>query len=81
MEHYGATPPSKPTGTEISADDPHYASKIEMMYSVYCEESKQKRIREIQERYEKTVIEYNKRRGFEQGIKRHFFHSKSLDEN
>jgi pre-mRNA-processing factor 39 len=80
MDHYGANLPPQPSPDEVDPNDPHYNSKIEMLFSARCEEAKQARIKEIVRQYEATVQEYNKRRLFEQNIKRHFFHSKALDE-
>lgn len=86
MEHYGAAlPVALPVEGLDTADpckaDTVYVSKVEMHYSIQCEEAKQQRLREIAGRYERTVKEFNKRKGFELTIKRSFFHAKSLDED
>lgn len=85
MEHYGAElPPAQPAEGLDTADpckvDTVYSNKLEMLYSIQCEEAKQQRLKEIAKRYETTVKEFNKRKGFELAIKRSFFHAKSLDE-
>mmetsp|Transcript_15650 Transcript_15650/g.28481 ORF Transcript_15650/g.28481 Transcript_15650/m.28481 type:complete len:554 (+) Transcript_15650:344-2005(+) len=80
MEHYGASLPVAQPVEGLDTADPFYPTKLEMHYSIQCEEAKQVRLREIASRYERTVKEFNKRKGFELTIKRSFFHAKSLDE-
>ena len=85
MEHYGARLPAYPDTKEIDASDPgtsHTAHdiKLDMLFSARCEQVKHRRIQEIIQQYERTNIENNKRRGFENAIKRSFFHAKELDE-
>ena len=87
MEHYGANLPIHPDKLSLTFDvnDPcipyiDYETKVEMHYSALCEVNRQNRLKEIIAIYENTLKEYNKRRIFEQNIKRTFFHAKSLDE-
>jgi pre-mRNA-processing factor 39 len=87
MEHYGAFPPAHPDRTSLMFDpsDPRtdqsdYETKVEMHYSALCEVHRQNRLKEIVTTYEANLKEFNKRRLFEAGIKRTFFHAKSLDE-
>lgn len=87
MEHYGATLPPHPDKASLNFDpsDPStvyldYETKVEMHYSALCEVNRQIRLKEVVNLYESTLKEYNKRRAFEAGIKRTFFHAKSLDE-
>lgn len=88
MEHYGATLPPHPDKSTLNIDPndpcnlyPVYETKVEMHYSALCEVNRQNRLKEIIKTYETTLKEYNKRRTFEQNIKRTFFHAKSLDES
>jgi len=87
MEHYGVTLPEYNSSLEttLDPDDPRnfqadFQTKKDMLYYSQCEELRTQRIREIVRTYEKTLVEYNKRRLFEQNIKRTFFHAKALDE-
>ena len=87
MEHYGAYLPTHPDKLSLNFDvnDPcigyaDYETKVEMHYSALCEVHRQNRLKEIIGVYEATLKEYNKRRVFEQNIKRTFFHAKALDE-
>lgn len=87
MEHYGASLPSQfdKSALQLEPNDPctvytDYETKVEMHYSALCEVTRQTRLKEIISVYETTLKEYNKRRIFEQNIKRTFFHAKSLDE-
>lgn len=88
MEHYGASLPSHPDRSSLSLDPSDtckvhtdYETKVEMHYSALCEVSRQNKLKEIITVYESTLKEFNKRRLFEQNIKRTFFHAKSLDES
>jgi pre-mRNA-processing factor 39 len=87
MEHYGASLPPHPEKAGLNIDPadpcklyPDFDTKAEMHYSALCEEKRELRLKEIIATYENTLKEYNKRRIFEQNIKRTFFHAKSLDE-
>ena len=88
MEHYGASLPEHPEKSSFKYDqnDPcnyyaDYETKIEMHYSDLCEANRAQRLKEINQVYEITLKEFNKRRVFEQNIKRTFFHAMSLDES
>lgn len=88
MEHYGASLPTHPDKSSLNFDPsdpstPHLdlETKTEMHYSALCEVNRQIRLKEIITAYEVTLKEYNKRRVFEAGIKRTFFHAKSIDES
>ena len=87
MEHYGAASPVHPDKASLIFDpnDPcmtqtDYDTKVEMHFSALCEVNRQNRLNEIIHTYENTLKEYNKRRAFEAGVKRTFFHAKSIDE-
>lgn len=87
MEHYGALKPGQDDKASLNFDpkDPcmtqtDFDAKLEMHYSALCEVNRQIRLKEIVKTYENTLKEFNKRRGFEAGIKRTFFHAKSIDE-
>ena len=57
---------------EVDVHAPDYATEVEL--------AKKKALDQALSLYEHTVIEANKRKSFESGIKRSFFHAKPMDE-